>query len=569
MPQIDIAGFGLPQRATQREVVRSGGDISALNAPLRAAGQLGGVAANIGARLADQTLEANARREEADFKGLVNTRFGEFRTAAESGADFEELQPLWANTTKELDKSRENASRRGKLRIGNYWAQASPLYEQNVTDIIRQSIDDRAITDSESAITEILASPDFSVEAEFLSAQGMADGGADIASEFDAKLVAVDDILDNPVFDKPENRARAKAIRNNAVSDILLGLGASEKVLEGDNAGLIDLDAGIKAIRSTNATNLQKQDAIKDLELQWADEKRGRAVLIEENQEATIDAINKAEFAGDLATMQDLVENGVGGVGVLPARERRVYIRAIRDDLEAIKKGTKIVTDYGGGAYERVRLQVDSVANGDITYADGMIVFQEEKKNLSATDRRSLIEKLIEAKEAKPGSPATNRTDQLARSTIAAFEQNDLFLLPDNPTDELLSKWYTPEIIKNYRDLGTAGKEQFSQNHSKLQQLRYTNDYDQFIKENPDATVEQKEEHIQNLMKPAKVESAKGWFMRMVGLVLPTVPLASEISGTRRKVESDLPSLKTVAAVNALPSGTKYIWTDGKEYTRN
>lgn len=572
MPQIDIAGFGLPQRATQREVVRTGGDIAALNAPLRAAGQLGGVAANIGARLADQTLEANARREEANFKGLVNTRYGEFRTAAESGADFEELQPLWANTTKELDKSRESASRRGKLRIGNYWAQASPLYEQNVTDIIRQSIDDRAITDSESAITEILASPDFSVEAEFLSAQGMADGGVDIASEFDAKLVAVDDVLDNPVFDKPENRARAKAIRNNAVSDILLGLGTSEKVLEGDNAGLIDLDAGIKSIRSTNATNLQKQDAIKDLELQWADEKRGRAVLIEENQEATIDAINKAEFAGDLATMQDLVENGVGGIGVLPEREQRIYLRAIRDDLEAIKKGTKIVTDYGGGSYERVALMVDPLANGDVTYEEAMEVFQEEKKNISSTDRRSLLDKIIAAKDAKAGDVGTAPEDQRIRKAIGEFEANDFFL----PNLKSLERDLPPDQFEAYQELNDAGKEIFNKNFSKKREVEVTNDFDQWLTQNPDATIDQKEQWLDDISKLPKQEKAKGFLERFGGFMrglagaaqFPVSPFPTfEAEGEGFEAGVSL-FPKTQAEFDAIPVGTEYQHPDGTIRTK-
>jgi hypothetical protein len=221
MPQIPVAEYGLPQRATRRAVTASEGDIASLTAPTRALGQIGASAASVGARIADQALEANAQREYANFKGLVNQRYGELQDLAENDPDFEKYGPAWSQAKKDFDSALSGMSRRGKQAANNFWVQANPLYENNVNDLIVQGMDNKAMLEGERQIQNILAAKHYGPEQELQSAARTAAAGKlTVVSQSEAKLADINEALANPVWQKPANQARAIVLRKGALAGI-------------------------------------------------------------------------------------------------------------------------------------------------------------------------------------------------------------------------------------------------------------------------------------------------------------------------------------------------------------
>ena len=564
---------------------------------LRALAGTGQAAASIGLGLIAQEKQrarelevVDANREIAIGMGFVNQQLVEHKAFSQTTDDIEKIREDWVNRDKAIQDQFGKASNNlSKQRLNNTFNTNRAIWQGSsdarINDITESRANATGITEAEN-----IAITDMSIEAaaenetrELIAFK--TDQTAELLSQEEFKEAKIAERINGTRL-SPERKASeirrisgiAARTENARVSNALLGLGASQRQTEGDEAGLIDLDAGIAAMEAAaeeiNASPSQTQDAIKTLELQWADQKRGRAVEIEKNQNVTRDALNKAEFEGDLTKQQELVENGIDGVGQLSEEEQGVYLRRIRSDLDAIEKGVAIQTDWAG-SYRKVRELIDPLQDGDVTYEEVMKVFNEEAPNIASAQRGQLIEKIITAKDAKPGDIGTAPEDKQIRSAIGRFETNGLFL----PSESSLETALSPEDFADYQGLTDTGKEIFDKNWSVQQENRALNDYAQWLSEQKTPpTIEQKEKWLEDLARPPKAQAAKDWLKPLsevdLGTTLEDFSGAFFPPGRALKLSGAptagprIPSPTTQSAYDSLPRGTRYFHPDGTVRTK-
>jgi len=466
----------------------------------------------------------DTNREIANVSGFINAQVNGMQEFVAQNDDYTLYPKEWEGRLKAIQEAIANVSSSdARESLQNAFAKNKAGYQSYVTRSINLGKVERADADGRANMANIIGA-DYSVETEAINARRAVEAGkagVEPLTQAEVKMQRIDDIIaanvSTNVWDRvTAGKFRAAAIEgitavdDKHVANVLLGIGASAKHQEGPNAGLIDLDEGIDNINATDATPLQKQDAIKNLELQWADERRGRAVQIEKDENATRDAINKAQFAGDLTVMQNLIENGIEGVGILPETEQGVLLRAIRADLDAIEKGVAIETDWR--SYEKVRRLVDPLANGDKTYDEVMAVYYEESKNLGRQERKELMEKLITAAETKAKAEPTNPEDQRIRKAISEFETNNLFVMSDDEVREMLDE----EQYRTYENWDDEQQANFLENESVKKEVEMLNDYDQWLAEQKTPpTIEQKEAWLDDITKVPKTKQAKSFFRKV------------------------------------------------------
>ena len=220
--QIPTAGYGLPQRATRRSVTLSGGDISALTQPTREIGNLGATIAGFGAKFAEETLEANAQRELANFKGFIREQDNALEQLAAENDDYNLYEPAAQQGFKNIDEFAAGLGRRGQAAAKNYWAQVKPLYEGKVGQLIKSGMDDKASADGFANIAKIIAEKDFTTDAaittnEMRNATGK---GASTVSETDAKLLEIQKIVNANVKANVWSHKQGQAIMAGSMDKI-------------------------------------------------------------------------------------------------------------------------------------------------------------------------------------------------------------------------------------------------------------------------------------------------------------------------------------------------------------
>lgn len=277
MPQISTAGYGLPKRATKRQVTLSGADIAALTQPTREIGAIGGAVASLGFKLADQTLEADARREFANFKGFIREQDNALEKLAAENDDFNLYGPAAQQGFKNIEKFWSGLSRRGQADAKNYWASVKPLYVKRVRDLIVAGMKDKMSADGFANIAKIIAAKDFTAEAAITTNEMRNVTGTKAATvdETDAKLLAIQKIANANVKANAWSHEQRQSIMAGAMDEIQMDAIYQSQVglpYDEQRQNVNSMDGLTPAQRSGILTRLANDETIRQERLEVAQE---------------------------------------------------------------------------------------------------------------------------------------------------------------------------------------------------------------------------------------------------------------------------------------------------------
>lgn len=439
MARIRVADFGLPPRATQRDVVTT--DIAALTGPTRAAGELSGAIGREGLRFAEQTLEADAQREVANVKGFINEQRNEMESFVSQNDDFNLYDPEWQARTKLIDQRIEGTGRRAKSRLGNYWKQASPLYQGTVDDWVQGGMMERAGADGLAEIDRIITQ-DYSTEAELLTADRVAQAGKGAAAvdeigESEAKLSAIDDIITANVENNVWSRGRARTIRAGAVAGIekanslkMTDAIFDELSLLTDKDGQFDYFGALGTLTKMGGLESQERHA---LESRLANFKKITDEQLEVGREQDRDEINKIKVSGDLAGLTATIE-----ASSLDEIEQGRELQWVQNETRRIAKGEEIVVN------EQVRAGINHIATniyrGTTTLKDAREQLSEARygddPTIDDASFRALDQTMTTVMK-------TGQAHDVSKATTAAIKQITGETVPENLTSsEIIAQFF-------------------------------------------------------------------------------------------------------------------------------
>ena len=499
MAQIPTAPYGLPFRAVKGPHI---GEIESLIRPQRAAAQLGESIASFGAKMAEQALERNANREFAEFKGFVNEQMSQMRDFANSNPDFNEYQGQWTQGhVKNIEQRLEGMSRRGREAAGNWWRMYGETYQSQVDTWVRDGMKRQAMI---SGFDELDRIPfrNYEVEAAAETARRRAaNPKAPTVTEQEIQLAEATKILDSLSLG-----ADPAILPYQRVAHLRLFKAKQEAAIEAaemdaafEKYSVMPYNEALEAVTKEKGWTEAQRNGV---EARLANLERIRIEKKEAAQEATRDAINKAEYAGDYEQLYQLIETGIGGEGILPENEQKVLLRSMRNTIG----GEDVKTDWD--SYEKVYMAADALSNDQMTYPDVMKIFAELKPKISQTDRKTLLTKITSAKQTE-----ANPVDQRIRKAVSELETAGGFIF----SDDYLENHLSPEDWDAYESRDDEEKEKFKEAYSKLEEVKVLNAFDKWLADpnNANATPEDKENYLEGVLKPIKKEKAKGLLSRM------------------------------------------------------
>jgi len=244
-------------------------------------------------------------------------------------------------------------------------------------------------------------------------------------------------------------------------------------------------------------------------------------------------------------------DSGIASKQSDQSKWKKVWISQAEDKL----KGTDNTTDWE--TYKKIDDSLVALSKGNKKYEDVRTELIDSHKKLSSEDFRSLKTDL---EAYRTGDKVlTDNKDYF--DAIDDFQSKKFFA----PSDERMKDLLPEKQYAAYDKLDDETKVVYRDNYSVVLKTKAKNEMEKWLKENPTATEQQKEERLTEVLALPAEEKSKSilteWWNKKV--ITPKYDtLGDRLLGNEKR--QTMPTIKNDADYNELSSGTEFIDPDGK-----